>query len=64
MATYPPPELFKQWKHGELSLEQAIGQLLQHLVAQSQQLAELERRLRQFEQPPGKPPVSERQAKR
>ena len=50
MSTYPVDDLLHRWKLGELSAEQAIGHLLQHLLALTQQLADLERRLRQCEQ--------------
>jgi hypothetical protein len=57
MATETPGLLYKQWERNELSVERAVGQLLQHLVAQSERLAELEKRLRQVEQEQSKPPV-------
>jgi hypothetical protein len=58
MATDAPAVLYKEWQRNELSVERAVGQLLQHLVAQSQRLAELERRLREVEQAQGQPPAS------
>lgn len=56
MSTYSLPELLKKWDRGELSLEQAIGHVLQHLLGVSKQLSELDKRLRQLEEPP-KPQV-------
>jgi hypothetical protein len=51
MSTYPVPDLLRRWSLGELTAEQArpegTRQLLQHLLLLSQQMAELERRLRQ-----------------
>ena len=43
MSSYPLPELLRKWALGELTAEQAIGQLLQHLLAQAHQLAALEK---------------------
>jgi hypothetical protein len=57
MSTYNPSELLSKWSRGELTLEQAIGHLLQHLLAFAQRLLEIEKRLRQLEQPPAKPPA-------
>lgn len=42
MATYPLRELLSRWQQGTLTVEQAIGQILQHLLA-------LEKRHRQAE---------------
>ena len=50
MSTYPIDELLHRWKVGQLTPEQAIGHLLQHIEALTQQQAEHERRLRQCEQ--------------
>jgi hypothetical protein len=33
MSTYPVRELLQQWKNHNLDAEQAIGHILQHLVA-------------------------------
>ena len=33
MATYPLKELLSRWQQGTLTVEQAIGQILQHLLA-------------------------------
>ena len=54
MSTYNLPDLLRKWAKGELGLEQAIGHVLQHLVAFGQRLGEIEKRLRQLENPPGK----------
>lgn len=51
MSTYTPSELLSMWRKSELSLEQAIGYLLQHVFAFGQRLVEIEQRLRQLEQP-------------
>lgn len=32
MSAEPPQKLLKLWQQGDLTVEQAIGQLLQHLV--------------------------------
>jgi hypothetical protein len=44
--------LVKEWAKGELTVEQAIGHLLQNLYWLFQRLAEIEKRLRQLEQRP------------
>jgi hypothetical protein len=54
MSTPPIDELMKLWRKGELTAEQAAGYMMQHLVIMVQWRAEVERRLRQLEQPPGK----------
>ena len=53
MSTYSLPDLFNQWAQGKLTVEQAIGHVLQNLLAFAQRLTDLEKRLRQLEQPPG-----------
>jgi hypothetical protein len=45
---YSAEELWKRWQLGTLTVEQAIGQLLQHLVAQ-------EKRTKPKPQQPPKP---------
>ncbi|HMN28530.1 MAG TPA: hypothetical protein PKE45_10285 [Caldilineaceae bacterium] len=52
MSTYPIADLLRRWSLGELSDQQAIGHLLQHVLALTNQVAALERRLRQPEQGP------------
>ena len=54
MSTYSLPELLQQWIQGNLTTEQAVGHVLQNLLTLAQRLTELEKRLRQLEQPPGK----------
>ena len=49
MATDTAPDLLQQWSLGELTVERAIGQLLQHLQQTRQQLTELEQRTRCLE---------------
>ena len=56
MSTYPIDELLHRWKVGQLTPEQAIGHLLQHVETLSKQVAEHERRLRQIEQRPTSKP--------
>lgn len=41
MSTYPASDLLQQWIRGEITPEQAIGHLLQHLVALHQQYQQL-----------------------
>ena len=55
MSTYTLPDLLKYWQLGELTAEQAVGHLLQNLLAIAQRLTEAEKRLRQLEQPPFQP---------
>ena len=50
MSTYPAPDLLRLWALGEITPEQTIGHLVQHLVTVIQRLTELEKRLRQVEQ--------------
>jgi hypothetical protein len=54
MSTYSIPELLQRWAKGELTGEQAIGHMLQNLHALFQWRTEVEKRLRQLEQPPVK----------
>jgi hypothetical protein len=54
MSTPPIDEWLKLWRKGELTAEQAAGYMMQHLVAMFQWRAEVEQRLRQLEQSPGK----------
>jgi hypothetical protein len=57
MSTYSPSELLTKWTKRALRLEQVIGHLLQHVFAFGQRFIEIEKRLRQLEQPPAKPPA-------
>ena len=50
MSTYTLPELLQKWARSELSLEQAIGHLLQHLLGMGKQVSEIDKRLRQLEE--------------
>lgn len=45
MSAEPPQKLLKLWQQGDLTVEQAIGQLLQHLVALHKLLDDLKRQL-------------------
>lgn len=56
MSTYPANELLHLWSRGEVTPEQTIGHLVQHLVAITQRLTEIEKRLRQVEQQPTRQP--------
>ncbi len=49
MATYTIPELWQQWKLGELTAEQALGYLLQNIVAQEQRQTAIEKRIQALE---------------
>jgi len=51
MSTHPLPDLLALWAKGELTVEQLTGHLLQHLLALLQRCNDLEKRLRQLEQP-------------
>jgi hypothetical protein len=51
MSTHTIPELLQLWKLGELTAEQAMGYLLQNMVALEQRQLALEKRL-----PPAEPP--------
>jgi hypothetical protein len=55
MSTHPVPDLLHLWAKGELTTEQATGHLLQNLLALVQRLNDLEKRLRQLEEPPARP---------
>jgi hypothetical protein len=49
MSTYELEELLKMWRGEKLTPEQAIGHLMQHLLALRAQLYEAEERLRELE---------------
>jgi len=50
MSMYPLEELLKRWQLDNLTVEQAIGQILQHLLA-------LQKQLKELKQSPGQPPL-------
>ena len=50
MSIYQPAELLNLWKNETLTAEQAIGQLIQHLMLLTKMLTEYEKRIRQMEQ--------------
>lgn len=50
MAAYSPEKLLQLWKQEEVTAEQAIGQLLQLVIALQQSLQQVEQRLRAVEQ--------------
>jgi hypothetical protein len=45
MGTYSLDEIMKRWRKGELTSEQAIGQILQLVQNLSRRVGSLERRL-------------------
>lgn len=45
MGAYSLDEVMKRWRKGEMTAEQAIGQILQLLQTVSQRVGNLERRL-------------------
>jgi len=45
MNTYNISEIIKMWEHVEITVDQAIGQLLLHVQELSQRVVTLERRL-------------------
>jgi hypothetical protein len=53
MAEYPLQELLSLWYREEVTVEQVIGQIIQHLLALEKQLGELKRQL------PPSPPKKE-----
>jgi hypothetical protein len=44
MSMYPVEELLNRWARQELSILQAIGQILQHLLRQEKEIQALKRR--------------------
>jgi hypothetical protein len=46
MSTYPPDELMRKWTQGDLTPEQAIGHIVQHLQRMQEQHAQLVQFLR------------------
>jgi hypothetical protein len=52
MSAEPLPKLLAQWAQGNLTVEQAIGQMLQQLIALQKQLDELKQQWRK-QPPPG-----------
>jgi hypothetical protein len=47
MATHTPPNLRQRWGRGELTDEQVIGHLIQHLLIVYERLDKIEKQLRQ-----------------
>jgi hypothetical protein len=43
MSTYTPEELLRKWMQGDLTPEQAIGQLVQHIHSLQERCLRLER---------------------
>ena len=60
MSTHPIPDLLSLWAKGELTADQAIGHMLQNLLALSQRLVALEklRAARPANQPSAEPPAA------
>lgn len=52
MTKYSVKELLSLWAKDELTSEQAIGHLIQNLVAYAERIAQLDKRIRTFESPP------------
>lgn len=52
MSMYPIKELLSLWAQGKLLAEQAIGQIIQHLLTLSNRLTQVEKRLQALEQQP------------
>ena len=50
MSTYPLKTLLRQWARGDLTTEQAVGQILQFLVKLQESIQEVENRLLRWEQ--------------
>lgn len=48
MSMYELPQLIKKWERAELTSEQTIGQLIQHLQRLSERLGQIERQLEQW----------------
>ena len=46
MSTYELPELLKRWRQEQLTAEQLLGHLLQHLAALEQRVSQLEKEQR------------------
>ena len=40
---YELPDLLRLWERGELTAEQGVGQLVQHVITLSQRLGEVEK---------------------
>jgi hypothetical protein len=61
MSTYSIPDLMRLWRKGELTAEQAIGHILQHLEEWYRWRMELEKsgfgRARPADPPATKPPA-------
>jgi hypothetical protein len=49
MSTHPINELLRLWARPELSADQAIGHLIQHVALLTQRVNELEKHVRQLE---------------
>jgi hypothetical protein len=45
MSAEPPHKLLAQWQQGDLTVDRAIGQLLQHVAALQKQLDDLKQQL-------------------
>ncbi len=45
MSTYPFDELMSKWSRGDITTEQAIGHMLQHINKLYEQIRELKQRL-------------------
>lgn len=52
MSMYSLKELLSLWSQGKLLAEQAIGQIIQHVLSLSNRLTQVEKRQQTLEQPP------------
>ena len=52
MSTYELPELLKRWRQEQMTAEQMLGHLLQHLLAVEQRISQLEKQQRTSSQTP------------
>jgi hypothetical protein len=50
LSTYPVDDLLRRWERGDLTVEQAMGYLLQNVVMLSARLAEAGRAIRKLQQ--------------
>lgn len=58
MNTYNISEIIKMWEHVELTVDQAIGQLMLHIQELTQRVNTLERRLEASNRPNQPPDLS------
>lgn len=61
MSTYKISEIIKMWEHVELTVDQAIGQLMLHIQELTQRVNTLERQVETMSRP-SQPPDPNRSA--